>query len=135
MFEKDLRPTCYGAMFPITPIEIGPGFVLGKERVTDPAWMRRLPARSTMIASAWGTRRLQAVTRVERTFQTPSGGAGSSGGVQVLYFGTGGFRTHVESFQARAMTLQSPSSFHRIASYHKVHTIFSACRARQWRCS
>lgn len=33
LFEKDQRPTCYSSMFPITPIEIGHGFVVGTERV------------------------------------------------------------------------------------------------------
>jgi hypothetical protein len=90
-------------MFPITPIEIGPGFVIGKERV---------------------------VSKVERTFDAPSapydtfgdiGGALAenigmphsstrkvvpispnplyAGPIMVHYFGTGGFRTRVQSLQ------------------------------------
>ena len=88
LFEKDPRQTCYSAMFPITPIEIGEGFVVGKERV---------------------------VSSVNRTFDSSGGDcAGSktfkSRGArlttQVHFYGDGGFLTHTENVTGASVRLR-----------------------------
>ena len=62
LFVNDSRPTCYQSFFPITPHELGPGWIFSAER---------------------------AITKHSMVVHHPNATASSS--ARVVYFGVGGF--------------------------------------------
>eukprot|EP01052_Picozoa_sp_SAG31_P033612 SAG31_NODE_3822_length_3852_cov_2.137490_2_plen_255_part_00 len=82
LFRNDPRRTCYTAMFPITVVEIGPGFVIGVERL---------------------------VSSSEGTFHKPQDAAKRRGpdpdAGSILYFGDGGFLTRQTHFNENTVSL------------------------------
>jgi hypothetical protein len=77
-------------MFLITPVEIGPGFVIGKKRVVSRVkWTFDVPSApyDTLGNIGGSTRKVVPICQ-NASYARP---------VMVHYFGTGGFRTRVES--------------------------------------
>lgn len=88
LFRNDPRRTCYTAMFPITVVEIGPGFVIGVER---------------LVSRSEGTFHRPPTTAPAEQAASRRGSDPDAG--SILYFGDGGFMTRQVPIHENAVNL------------------------------